>query len=434
MLREKHESLYHLHVLMYLLNLLIILYIGGLMYISAGLICGSGRARAFLDSVSVLPTISWSSLLLAFGSFGALAAVSAYSRRLGLPETRRRTVCNLLKVILCLVILGALHFGYKEVILLVIIDQLLTFRTQRGRMALLVALALFYILADLGEINTIIPTVSFEQYLFCFTESTAEVLISIRNLLVSVNLICFVIYALMLVQIEGEVAREVSHLNEELEAANAQLLALGAERERMAETRERNRLAREIHDTLGHSLTGILAGVDATVALLDLSTDAARQQLELVSKTARRGLQDVRRSVGALREDAQKATLRDSLLLLVQETQDVSGVRIDIELDTGLNLRTDEDHTVFRIVQESITNAIRHGHAGHIWIAVRWEEAGSLRVFVQDDGQGCKDIKRNFGLRHMRERVELLGGTITYDGSDGFTVDAWLPIRGEETE
>lgn len=434
MLSEKNESLYHLHVLMYLLNLLLILYIGGLMYISTGLICDSGQARAFLDSVSARPTVSWSSLLLAIGSFGALAGVSVYSRTLDQADVRMRTACSLLKVLLCFGILFTLHFGYKEVILLVIIDQLLAFRTQRGRMALLIALALFYILADLGEINTIFPMVSFEQYLFGFAESTQEVLVSVRNLLVSVNLICFVIYALMLVQIEGEVARQVSHLNEELEAANAQLLALGAERERMAETRERNRLAREIHDTLGHTLTGILAGVDATVALLDLSTDAARQQLELVSKTARRGLQDVRRSVGALREDAQKATLRDSLLLLAQETQDVSGVRIDIELDTGLDLRNDEDHTVFRIVQESITNAIRHGHASHIWIAVRWEGTGSLRVFVQDNGQGCKEIKRNFGLRHMRERVELLGGTITYDGSDGFTVDAWLPIRGEETE
>lgn len=101
----------------------------------------------------------------------------------------------------------------------------------------------------------------------------------------------------------------------------------------MAETRERNRLAREIHDTLGHALTGIAAGLDATALLVDLAPDKAKEQLVKIKETALRGLKDVRRSVKKLRpDDLEHLPLRQAIANMVEEFASSTGMKIDFEV------------------------------------------------------------------------------------------------------
>ena len=84
------------------------------------------------------------------------------------------------------------------------------------------------------------------------------------------------------------------------------------------------------------------------------------------------------------------------------------------------------------MIQESITNAVRHGHAGQIWVTMKRID-GEVLLEVKDDGIGCKELKSGFGTRHMKERIEMLGGTVSFDGQKGFKVTAHIPIRWGES-
>ena len=171
------------------------------------------------------------------------------------------------------------------------------------------------------------------------------------------------------------------------------------EAERNAETRERNRLAREIHDTLGHALTGIVAGIDACITMLDYSPEATRSQLEKVGTVARQGITDVRRSVSKLRPDAlEKLPLEEALRTMLDNMASASGVNISFENQVRpLKFHEDEEEAVYRVIQEASTNAIRHGHAARISICIAKKDQW-LTVQVKDNGCGISssDLSRVF--------------------------------------
>ena len=97
-----------------------------------------------------------------------------------------------------------------------------------------------------------------------------------------------------------------------------------------------------------------------------------------------------------------------------------------------MRLSQDEEDAVYRIVQESVTNAIRHGHATEIDVHLSCQER-RMTIVVQDNGIGCAKIEQGFGLRHMRERLRLLGGSLRVNGENGFRIEACIPLRwGDE--
>ena len=97
-----------------------------------------------------------------------------------------------------------------------------------------------------------------------------------------------------------------------------------------------------------------------------------------------------------------------------------------------LKFDEDEEMAIYRVIQESITNAVRHGEATTIWITIKRQNS-VLQLQIRDNGKGCKEIKNGFGTKHIRERIGMLGGTVAFDGSHGFVVNAEIPIRWGET-
>ena len=193
--------------------------------------------------------------------------------------------------------------------------------------------------------------------------------------------------------------------------------------ERMAQTRERNRLAREIHDTLGHTLTGITAGLDACLAIIDVAPDQTKKQLEMLSQVSRDGIKEIRRSVNELRPDAlERLSLEVAIRKMVMEMSQEKHLKFD----------EDEENAIYRVIQESITNAVRHGHAKKIWITLKKID-GEILLVIKDNGIGCEEVKSGFGTKHIKERIEMLKGTVSFDGRNGFTVTARIPIRWGET-
>lgn len=145
---------------------------------------------------------------------------------------------------------------------------------------------------------------------------------------------------------------------------------------------------------------------------------------------ARQGVKDVRRSVKALRPDAlETLDLKHALIQMMEETKRSTSVDIIYEIEATLkNFDKDEEDIIYRIVQESITNAIRHGKADKIWVRID-RVYNMLKIHLKDNGVGCSNIQKGFGLHHMEERLEMLHGSLSYNGDEGFVVEAELPIR-----
>ncbi|HEY2201055.1 MAG TPA: sensor histidine kinase [Solirubrobacteraceae bacterium] len=201
---------------------------------------------------------------------------------------------------------------------------------------------------------------------------------------------------------------------------------------------ERNRIARELHDTLAHSLVAI--NVRAGVALeLDASQDpcAALQDIKQASSSA---LRDLRATLGALRDQGEIAPTAPAFNLgslpeLVENAR-AAGVRADvnIELDTA-NLPSAVSGAAFRIVQEALTNVLRHANASNAGVRVS-ARPDALEIEITDDGRGNGvTVSPGHGLRGMAERAGALGGRVQAGPRDegGWRVRAVLPLNGRET-
>ena len=202
--------------------------------------------------------------------------------------------------------------------------------------------------------------------------------------------------------------------------------------------REREQLARELHDTVAHHVSAIAIRAQAGRALAGSRPDAAVDALEVIEEAASRTLADLRELVGALRdgEDADLAPQRGVADIERLAHAAGSGPRVDVRLTGDLDdLRPLVGAAVYRIAQESITNAVRHArHATRIDVLVTGDR-DHVRVTVRDDGlDGTSAAGRSsgYGLVGMTERAALLGGTLEAgpNAASGWTVTAVLPRDG----
>lgn len=219
-----------------------------------------------------------------------------------------------------------------------------------------------------------------------------------------------------------------SRLVQKERRARAEIERLAAEVEQLATLRERNRIAREIHDGLGHSLTVAHVHLEAAQALLASDPERARAALATAQQLARDGLAEVRRSVTLLRGGAPARPLIDAIesLARVSSPAVVAGLHVE-----GVPRRLAEpvEFALYRAAQEALTNAHRHAHACRIAITLVFSDAGVVRLRVDDDGIGAEPGPPGFGLRGLHERAEQVGGTLSIMTARdrGFTLEMAVP-------
>lgn len=314
----------------------------------------------------------------------------------------------LLESVICMALLRLTSFAGNQIFLLVAANMLTLTRDRKNRGIGLIILVILFLCTNDHVVSAFVPITSFERYLYPYTAQSASLFQGTASALSTSVLILFLVYILFLIQDQMLESAQMRRINDELRTLNHQLEEMADVREKMGETRERNRLAREIHDTLGHTLTGLSTGIDAAKTLLQRDPDMAIKQLDILSATAREGLKDVRRSVRKLRPDAlENHTLKGALETMIEEFMRSSGVKVSYvcHLDS-LDFQPDEEDTIYRIVQECMTNSVRHGHASCIYISFG-KDQDSLILIIEDDGKGCVDIQEGFGLHHMKERIAL---------------------------
>lgn len=228
------------------------------------------------------------------------------------------------------------------------------------------------------------------------------------------------------------VAQLASRLAEGQEEAERLLLEL--ERTRDAQARaavlaERQRLAREMHDVLAHSLSGLalqLEGARLRAARQD--DQGLVEALERAHHLARSGIEEARRAIGMLRDDELPGPER--LPGLVADFEHDTGIPTTITVDGDAQLfDPDARLTLFRTAQEALTNVRKHARAARVELRLAYEPTGA-RLCVEDFGVAAEpaDGRSGYGLTGMRERAELLGGTLTTTlTGEGFRVELWVP-------
>jgi signal transduction histidine kinase len=229
---------------------------------------------------------------------------------------------------------------------------------------------------------------------------------------------------------EQQARQRAEQLTLELEEANLQLAAYATQAEELAMTEERNRLAREIHDTLGHYLTIVNVHIEAAKVVMDSDPGRALDAMNKAQELTKKGLTRVRESVAALRESpVSNRPLGEAIASLVKETQStgiVTGFQVAGE---PLALENKVALALYRAAQEGLTNVRRHACASRVDVLLDYQPS-EVRLEVRDNGVGAAETVGGFGLLGIRERLRLLGGRleISTGVGKGFCLTASVPV------
>lgn len=199
---------------------------------------------------------------------------------------------------------------------------------------------------------------------------------------------------------------------------------------------ERERISRELHDTVGHTMSVISLQAGVAGEAIGRDDRAAGEALDRIRAASVRSLRDLRSMVRILRStDDHDGTRRVQSLSAIQELIDAAtGTGIEVVTHIAVDpaeLSAPVDVAAFRVIQESITNVMRHADASHAQVRVAIDD-GYLQLGITDDGRGSASAETRIGsgIAGMSERVRLLGGSLTTRSSDaGFTVEATIPAR-----
>ena len=429
------KSIFYSKIALMVINLVAIVYNASIYLFATNYVAAKGFSHSLLERLDAIPgspsLIFWVSISL----YACLLLVMYYRER----HPNQLSVydkATIIEILLMLVIFSVLHSSYNGLILLVFADifygskEFNSSKDKKYWFSFIILSFGMLLLSNYDLMSLFIKLPSLDTYIRFYPESVRLLLLFGKNFLYSLNIVVFMISLLFYIL---SAITERHRIEEELRMAsqaNRELNSYLALSEKIAEDRERKRIAREIHDTLGHALTGISAGIDAVKVLVDIDTNRAKEQLNNVSVVVRDGIRDVRGSLNKMRPGAlENNTLKEALIKIIREYEAISNLEIHLRYEwDNIDLDIAKEDIVFRVIQESITNSVRHGHAKTIWIELLEEE--SYVMTIQDDGVGFDELHYGYGLKQMQERLMIIGGSVCFENRDGFYTHIEIPKIG----
>lgn len=414
---------------MFILNVIIVLFYVAVIAITTKYIIGNDLARSFLDKVMYMPTAP---VYIISGSVGLLLCLAycVYYREFN--NIRNKTInylYSLLEVVISVILIFLIYLSYNGIILFVFCDCMYHLKKGLKYQVLLVTLGLIYLLANYEIVTYFYPLVNIEEYFLVYDASIRNCLIIIKRLLEGFNIILFIIFMIIYILKQIQENEYISKKLSMVAMINKKMQKYVIVTEKFGEKNERKRLARELHDTIGHALAGMAVGVDACITMIDKNPQLAKAQLKIISKAIRKGMKDVRNSLNKMRPDfLQQYRLKEAIEKMKEEISDVTDLRINLNYqidETGFDTKIED--ILFRVIQESITNSIRHGLATVVDIDI-YKENNLLCLKIKDNGKGCKAINYGFGLKQMVERVSQIRGDINFYSENGFTTEIKIPL------
>ena len=200
--------------------------------------------------------------------------------------------------------------------------------------------------------------------------------------------------------------------------------------EEMATLKERNRIAREIHDTVGHTLTTVIVEMEAGRMLADREPADARNRYEMAQAQAVKALDEMRYSVRMLSDKSHQQDLSKIIEEILHTTMNHTGVKIKYEIDVPNCTEDRLNQLLARALKEGISNSIRHGKSTAFFVKL-WKDNGQIRMLIQDNGTGCHPIEMGFGLTSMQQGIKQAGGWVKFSSEpqEGFEISISLPFK-----
>lgn len=219
---------------------------------------------------------------------------------------------------------------------------------------------------------------------------------------------------------------------DKLSAANAKLREYALQIENQATLEERNRIAREIHDSLGHSLTALNLQLETAVKLWQSNPQKAHEFLTRAKELGSKSLQDVRHSVSTMRSHSWEGqSLQQAIIKLIEDCQHSTGIHINYQLNLDRNIPTEVSSTIYRIIQEAITNICKYANASNIDLYATTQPT-HLQLNINDNGIGFDPNQQTngYGLQSMRDRTTALNGDfeITTAPGEGCQINVSIPL------
>lgn len=208
---------------------------------------------------------------------------------------------------------------------------------------------------------------------------------------------------------------ERNRMHRKLSKANEEI-------EHLAKLAERERIARDLHDVLGHTLSVITLKSELAGKLIERDPERAGKEIREVEEISRKALSEVRDAIRGYRAKGLAAELTQA-----KATLETAGVSVQLEAATTLQIPAMQESVLSLAVREGVTNVVRHARASSCRLRLE-QQNGSCRLEISDDGQGCVNVEGN-GLRGMRERVEMIGGTLERSNKSGTRLLITLPLK-----
>lgn len=250
----------------------------------------------------------------------------------------------------------------------------------------------------------------------------------------------------VLVRVENQLKvcrlkRQLQERNQQLQSAETELRhaleherALSQQIEELAAIAERHRIARNIHDSLGHALVALNMQMETALELWQDAPDEAYQLLQEAKNLGSDALRSVRESVAEIRTDPlQNQSLEQGINQLVEEFQRITNILIDYEIHLPHTPPQRIGIAIYRIIQEGLTNISKHANATAVTLRLQASESG-LQIMLQDNGKGIQADTNcsGFGLQGIRERVGALGGHFQIDSQPGAGCCITVLLPGDE--
>ncbi|WP_171016904.1 sensor histidine kinase [Pseudalkalibacillus caeni] len=227
--------------------------------------------------------------------------------------------------------------------------------------------------------------------------------------------------------------REISLEREKGQLLNAELAEAHAKLKEITIVKERTRIAQEMHDSIGHSLIALRMNLEFAENTIETHPEKAGEALSKAHLFSQKSIKELRKAVSVLKDQSVNSQIElEELLKDMIESLQTSGtlhfiLNFDKNVESGNQVM---NNCIYNSVREAVTNGLKHGKAQQFLIDITWS-GDQVRLFVEDNGKGCTQIKKSHGLHGIEERIRLLNGKVSFSSEkdQGFKMLAEIPVR-----
>lgn len=356
-----------------------------------------------------------------------------YSWYVSLPVVAALTVENFLKIWVVRSFKAKIPCYVIDSVLLIVLTVFTD--GQLSSTLYIVILSEFYLNAKNIAMNLAMGVVSAVLFLaaFAVTNALRGETVNIGNIISKgVNDLIIMAFHFLIFNFTVQIYyknREIAKALEEVNESNEKLREAYSELQEITALEERQRIAKDIHDTAGHSITTVIMQTEAARVVMESDPQEAMRRITAANLQAKNALEELRESVHLLSGNPETSSVRDMLLGVIHDSTDGTGINIRYEIE-DVSLCEAKRRFFTNALKEGISNGLRHGGATAFWFELK-QEGRKVNFLLTDNGTGMdkKEFREGFGLSGMRKRAEIMGGKVKFEGEadEGFEVHITLP-------